>query len=236
MAFTLQTWALWALQIVLLPLQVLYSVAVPAVYALKLRRARVLSVIPYDLANAAAGLLGCCVLPVVLPFVPASATHLPRWCWAWDNAWDSINGDAATWAQLCAAAGVDRRSFIARLNWLCVRNGTANFSRLLLGFEVTRATRFVNAGSWWRNGTGDHPGWLYIEATTPGGRTVFCYAALMRWGNSRRAIRTYLGWKLLWSSDGASVTPPPPGYQAQEVVYLNPLFGFNPPGTAAANH
>lgn len=236
MKFLLQTWGLLLLSIILWPLQVLYSIVVPVVYAVKLRRLRVLSIVPYDLANAVVGLAGCFLLPVVLRFVPSSAEHLPRWCWPWDNAWDTINGDPYNWKKLTQAAGVDQRSYIARLNWLCVRNGTANFSRYALGFMVTSATRFTHLGSWINNGTGDHSGWLYIEATNEKGRTVFCYGALTRWWSSTRAIRTYLGWKLLWNSDGTAYTPPPAGYWAQEDVYWNPYFGFNPPGTAPANN
>ncbi len=236
MKFLLQTWGLLLLSIILWPLQVLYSIVVPVVYAVKLRRPRVLSIIPYDLANAVVGLAGCFLLPVVLRFVPSSAEHLPRWCWPWDNAWDTINGDPYNWKKLTQAAGVDQRSYIARLNWLCVRNGTANFSRYTLGLQITPMTTYTHAGDWIDNGTGDYSGWLYIVATHPDGTKRFCYAALTQWGSSRRCIRTYLGWKMMGSTDGKTYTPPPPGNWCQEDVYWNPYFGFNPPNTTAAGN
>lgn len=236
MTFILQTWVLWALQIVAWPLQVAYSIIVPVVYAIKLRKWRVLTIIPYDLANDVIGLLGCFVLPVVLRLAPSTADHLPKWCWMWDNDWDTINGDAYGWMALTMAAGVDQRSYIARLNWLCVRNGTANFSRYTLGFQITPLTAYKHIGDWIDDNTGDHSGSLYVEATHPDGRTRFCYASLTQWGSSRRCIRTYLGWKMMGSTDGKTFTPPPAGNWCQEDVYWNPYFGFNPAGTTAAGN
>ena len=236
MQFTLQTILMWVLGIVTFPLQVLYSIVVPVVYAIKLRKWRVLTIIPYDVANTCMGLVGSIVVPLVLPFVPSTADHLPAWCWPWDNGWDTINGDPSGWKALTTAAGVNQRGFIARLNWLVVRNGTANFSRYTLGFQITPDTTYTHAGDWIDDGTGDHSGALYIEATYPDGARRFCYAALTQWGSSRRCIRTYLGWKMMGSTNGKTFTPPPPGNWCQEDVYWNPYFGFNPPNTIPAGN
>lgn len=149
-------------------------------------------------------LLGMVVLAIVLPFIPRDRETLPRCIRWWDNheahlkemADDGLSGPPDYRAALLAK-GTDPEGFLARYNWLALRNGLNYFQYKVMGFQVQDDFKVISIKG--NPEVGDHKGkaaGVYEVTIQNGGKTYWELYWIYEYPGTDYIMRFRMGWKI----------------------------------------